>query len=294
MAKSPNWSSSELDILKEFYPTYGATEEMELKLPGRNRHGIGIKASRIGLKVLNPWNKKTTPEEYRNSLHNRNIIPMEDYILNNVSILHKCTICNNTWYAKPNNIRINLSGCPICSNKIRAEASKLLESEVDTLLSRKGYLRLGKYINSKEKMLIQHVHCGYTWEVIYNHIQQGNGCPLCNIGFGYSYNKDNLPEKATIYLFKISTMEAEFLKVGVTSVILRHRKNQLKSNIPNCINIELLYSCEDSGINILKKEQLILSSFPKYQYMYKFSGSTELLPITSDIELIKEIMNENI
>lgn len=115
MAKSPNWTEKEVNILKEIYPATGCDSKLLSLLPTRTAKSISIKSSRLGLKVINPWNKKLTTEEYNIKLECRNIRAISSYINDKTSINHKCNICEYEWLAKPNNIITNGSGCPKCN-----------------------------------------------------------------------------------------------------------------------------------------------------------------------------------
>lgn len=50
-------------------------------------------------------------EELKNI--NKNIIPLEEYIANDVKILCKCLTCGEQWYVRPNSLLHN-HGCPNC------------------------------------------------------------------------------------------------------------------------------------------------------------------------------------
>lgn len=115
MAKSLNWTVEEDNILKRYYSDIGV--EGCIKLVSRSSKAINVRASRLGLKLNNAWNKKLTTEEYRNkllSLGIRNIDIIEEYINDATEVLHKCIVCNNSWSVRPNNI-LNGSGCPKCN-----------------------------------------------------------------------------------------------------------------------------------------------------------------------------------
>lgn len=73
-----------------------------------------------GCKYCNNRVAKTT-QYYTEELSNT-VECLDEYINNKTPILHKCTICNNTWYANPNNILSKESGCPICAKL--AQSSK--------------------------------------------------------------------------------------------------------------------------------------------------------------------------
>ena len=114
MAKSPNWSTHELNILKDIYPTTGCNTDLLKLLPGRTAKAINVKCSKLGLKVLNPWNAKKSAEKYRQELLYHNITAIDDYVSDKVKITHSCNTCMHQWKAQPHNILAG-HGCPMCN-----------------------------------------------------------------------------------------------------------------------------------------------------------------------------------
>lgn len=114
MAKSPNWTKEELKILSEVYPINGCTSELLSLLPGRTAKAINVKCSKIGLKVLNAWNKKKTNAKYTEELVGRNIVTIEDYVDDKTKIGHKCLDCGHEWSTNPHNVLAG-HGCPVCN-----------------------------------------------------------------------------------------------------------------------------------------------------------------------------------
>lgn len=292
MAKAPNWTDEELVKLKEAYPRLGRCEELQNLFPNRPLEGICLKANRIGLRVTNNIRKGRTNEEYLALVQNTNFVPLEEYVGSTKPILHFCCICENEWLARPQHILREGAKCPTCDLVSRMNST----SKVQKVLSDAGFTQLSEYTGSLNPIKLKHNSCGYEWTTAYSYVQQGSGCPACNVGFGNAQVvKGTPPETAFIYLFKIKTLYEEFLKVGVTSrADIRIRQRELKSAILKLEEIELIHLVKDSGINILNKERLILSSFKKHTAKHSFAGHTELLSIDSNITLIKEIMNENI
>lgn len=113
MAKAPNWTSKELQILRDVYTTEGCQSNLLKLLPGRSSKGISVKASKLGIKVLNPWNKLLSTEEYNLKIIEYNLTTSEPYINDRTEILHTCLNCRTTWKVRPNNI-LNGHGCPTC------------------------------------------------------------------------------------------------------------------------------------------------------------------------------------
>lgn len=285
MAKSPNWTVEELDKLKTNYPTLGKCAELQNLFPHRNLSAICLKASRIGLKVINNIRAGRSNEEYLILLKDTNFEALETYRGSTNPILHRCKICSHEWPTRPQHVLKLGAQCPICDLHTRTNNLEY----VDSILDEANILRHSEYQGSLKPLVVEHLSCGYIWETKFSYIQQGSGCPLCNRGFGHDFSKENLPKRAKIYLLKISVGGEVFLKVGVTVRTVEKRIRELRSRFKEIVpNIEIVAEYEDSGINVLKKEQYILSKFPRYETSLVFDGKTELLTISVLEDVLKE------
>lgn len=286
MAKSPNWTDEEKDLLTRSYPTLGKCEELQRLFPTRPLTGICLKANRMGLKVLNDIRKGRTHEEYVALLTNTNFEVLETYRGSTELILHRCKRCNTEWYTRPQHaLRINAK-CPECTSHNKNSIEK-----VDKVLDEAGFIRLSEYTGALDKITLKHKHCGYEWDTVYSYIQQGSGCPVCNEGFGYIYKKDNMPEKAHIYLLKITLNTDVFLKVGVTAQNgINLRVNSLRKDLNKygTVQIDIIKDLVMPGTQVLLKEKEILSKYNKYKSNIDFSGKTELLDISDLPNILKE------
>lgn len=290
MAKNPNWSIEEIALLKQSYPKLGTDPEIEKLFPGRNARAIGLKASRLGIKVEHNIREERTHEKYLELLNLTNFVVLEEYKGSTIPIMHMCSLCDHEWRVRPQHCLRPGAMCPICSRANRLNTQK----EVDNILERAGLARLSEYTGALDPLTIRHKYCGYEWTSVYSYIQQGSGCPLCNNGFGYGMAKESMPESATLYLIKIVTDTEEYLKVGVTTRDIGRRVSEIKRVIPNIRTIEVLHTISSTGISILKTEQIILSSSKRYFTQAKFAGCTELLSQENDIKLIMEKMNGSV
>lgn len=283
------WSNQEIELLKTYYPKLGKCKELNDLFPNRTLTAITVKAIKLKLHVLNNIRKGRTHEEYLNLIKDSNFICLDTYKGSTEKVLHKCKICSNEWLARPQHILKIDAKCPNCDHK-----SKFLTIEhVDTVLSNAGMERLSDYTGSLHKIKLKHIKCGHIWDTVYSYIQQGSGCPNCNTGFGY-LTKENLPEKAFLYLLKLSFNKEIFYKVGVTINIAR-RINELKSRIKNNVEIEIIHHVEDTGYNTLIKERQLLNNSNMLRYIseIKFDGCTELLSISNNEENIINIMDNH-
>jgi predicted Zn-ribbon and HTH transcriptional regulator len=291
MAKSPNWSPEDLEKLREMYPRLGKSIELLEIFPGRTLNAIALKASRLGIIALNNPRKGRSNEEYVHMLIRTNFEALEQYKGSTEPILHRCKLCEHQWLVRPQHTLKKGARCPECDLKNRRNS----EAEVLNTLSLAGMTKLSEYTGTLDPLKLRHEYCGYEWVTKYSHIQQGSGCPVCNKGFGYINGK--APEYATLYLLHISTSTGCFLKIGVTVQPIKRRVSELSCRLKGYytdIGVEVLYSIEHSGEQVLRREARILQIFEKHTTNRPLDGYTECLGISNNIDKIKEVMNENI
>lgn len=86
--------------------------------------------------------------------------------------------CGNVWSVTPSNLLHGYS-CPICNGgSLRTKES--FEKVIEKLYPNK-YKILGEYIDARTKILVEHVDCGYKWEITPDNLKRGKGCPHCNV-----------------------------------------------------------------------------------------------------------------
>ncbi len=61
---------------------------------------------------------KIRSDEYKNTLPNKDISLLGDYVTARTPILHQCNKCNNLWNVRPDNITQG-QGCPVCNIRKR-------------------------------------------------------------------------------------------------------------------------------------------------------------------------------
>ena len=109
---SKPWSKEEDILLKELHKNKSLLGN---NFPNRTQRAIEIRASRLGL--------NTKPDiEYERFLETTDYTLIDKYTGSDKKLLHRHTICNNTWYIRPNHIKSG-KGCPYCS--IRRRYSKI-------------------------------------------------------------------------------------------------------------------------------------------------------------------------
>lgn len=295
--KSPNWSEEELQLLREKYPIFGKSKELQSIFPNRNLSAICLKASRLGLKVINNIRKGRSNEEYVSLLENTNFIALEPYRGSTVPIKHMCCICDHEWTTRPQHVLKVGAKCPMCDIASR----KVSIDTVDSVLKNANIERLSEYTGSLSTIKVRHTICGHSWNTKYSYIQQGSGCPICNKGFGY-LDQHTLPVDAYFYVLEIILFNGEhFLKVGITSrSIVDRRINEISSSIgKNLVLIKPLVIARGPGADIIKLEHKILntSTIIKHYSNIQFCGNTELKSIdcfNQILQIVKETNNVKI
>lgn len=226
MSKYPAWSPEEDSILFKVYPDGGVPEC--LRVLNRSDKAINVRASRLGIKLNNAWNKKISTQEYKTKLLNKGIDfeVVDDYINDRTEILHKCNICSIEWKVRPNNIL------------------------------------------------------------------NGSGCPNCNKGFGWA---DTVPpnKRAYLYILEFSSDDEKFIKVGITTNIVR-RVNELKTQ--SAYNISILGYVYLYADKIILLEKTLLNYFKSNKYTPNkyFHGYTELLEYSCLNDIINILLDSQI
>jgi hypothetical protein len=291
MSKYPNWTPEEIALLKETYPIYGKNKVLLDKFPGRNLDAIALKASRLGLKVLNNVTKRRSNEDYVKFLEdNTDFVPLETYKGSTTPILHMCGICDHEWLTRPQSLMRPGAKCPVCD--LRARTNCL--NKVMQLLSSADMELLSEYTGALSPITLKHKTCGHIWSTKYSYVQQGSGCPVCNKGFGY-YNKENYPEKATLYILDVIIGSYRYLKIGITSRSISKRINEMSSQIgKELILIKPLLLAVGTGKDIISLEQELLSNknIKKVFTAKQFNGCTELRSEDS-LDLAYNLIKQN-
>jgi ribosomal protein S18 len=138
--------------------------------------------------------KKKTHEEYvaELAIFKPNIQALGKYINSRTKILYRCNICGQEWEALP--LRLLRKGaCPKCS-----KTRKLTHEEyVDKVTKTNPNIEvIGKYINSRTKILHKCKICGREWETLPHYILEGHSCFKCAIR--------NLPKTHEEYIAEVA------------------------------------------------------------------------------------------
>ena len=99
------------------------------------------------------------------------------YVNNSTKILIKHSLCENTYEVTWNSFQKG-TRCPKCFG-----SEKLNNDEIDKKMYKlvgNEYIRIGRYLNAKTKILIKHNLCGNDYEVTWSKFKSGRRCPKCN------------------------------------------------------------------------------------------------------------------
>lgn len=90
----------------------------------------------------------------------------------------KCRLCNHEWSTLMSNL-LQGYGCPECERRRR---SLTLEGIKGRLLKINSNIEIlsDKYLNNSTKLKCKCLICNNVWEVRWNDLQNGKGCPICN------------------------------------------------------------------------------------------------------------------
>lgn len=146
------WESRPQDLLRG----HGCPECKALNSAQRNRKDI-LQFS-VEMKKINP-----------------NILLVGEYKNNKTPIRVKCKICEHEWAARPDSL-IQGHGCPKCAGNI-----KLTEREFKNRLNiiNSNIKVIGKYVDSKNKVHVRCINCGFEWNPTAYSLLNGRGCPQC-------------------------------------------------------------------------------------------------------------------
>lgn len=187
--------------------------------------------------------KKKTHEEYvaELAIKNPNVEVIENYINSQTKIAHRCKIDGYIWNITPNNI-LQGEGCPNCYkiNKTSGKRRKTHEEYVIEVASVNPNIEvIGKYINSKTKILHRCKNHNIEWKASPTNILRGMGCYKCGI------------EKSSTKRSKLHELYIEELRKNNSSIIVLEKYINARTPI--------LHKCLIDGYEWKAKPDNILS-----------------------------------
>ena len=234
-----------------------------------------------------------THKQYELELFEKEIdfMPLEQYTLGKVKILHEC-INGHQFYESPTNI-LRGRGCIFCSSRGTTKTKTTEQHIKDLSIKNSNFvLKEGQsYINNKSPLIYV---CANGHELSFrpSDVLAGYGCIHCVPRGRYTNTYfERFPSDAIksgiLYIAKLSHSDNSFIKVGIT---VGSTQSDLKKRIVryNKYSPVVLFA----GVLTLKEafdiEQNLLSMYKKYKYNtdLKFPGHTELL----DIKIISNLL----
>ena len=125
--------------------------------------------------------KRKTTEEFILELNTKfpnQYEVLSEYINAKTKVKIKHIKCGNIWEITPSNILHGYS-CPICNGgSLRTKES--FEKIINKLYPNE-YNIIGEYKDARTKIKIEHIKCGFIYEVTPDNLKRGKGCPHCNL-----------------------------------------------------------------------------------------------------------------
>lgn len=126
--------------------------------------------------------RKRTNEEYIEALYvvNPKIKVVGKYFDNSTKVAFQCMACGTVWKAMPGSV-LSGHGCPKCGTLRSANAKRKSHEEFISEMERlsPNIIILGKYVDTKTKILCECCVCGNRWEMRPQNLLKGQGCPKC-------------------------------------------------------------------------------------------------------------------
>lgn len=120
-------------------------------------------------------------------------------VYNKVTLLH--SKCGKEWEVTPNAFISSKSRCRYCRMKEHnLKQRKTHDTFVNEVKAKYGedYTVIGKYINSKNKVLVKH-KCGKEWEIKPHHLLYRDMCPRCKTSIGEKHISKYLTERGIVF-----------------------------------------------------------------------------------------------
>lgn len=243
-----------------------------------------------------------THEQYELELFEKEIdfIPLEKYILGKTKILHEC-INGHRFYESPTNI-LRGRGCLECSPRSSTKR-KSIDEHIKELANKNTnfLLKDGQQYTNNKIPLVYICSNGHELTFRPTDVLKGYGCIHCVPRGRYTHkffekNPEEGNKSGILYVIRLTQYDSsKHIKVGVTrgNTILDLNKRIIKYNK---YNPELLYSCRASLLGVFQLEQEVLTSFNKYRYVnnFKFSGHTELLDNSIELDILSYLKDKDL
>lgn len=230
--------------------------------------------------IMSAHNAKMAYQDKINKIYNNTIILTGIYTNSKIKTEHKCQICNNFLFSRPNDI-LQGHGCRYCSNRYIPTNAEYIQKIYNIY---KDTIKVtGIYKNALSKLSHEcYVHGKI--EKTPSSLLSGRGCKKCNqIGRYCKKYFEKFPKKcntpSSFYLIELSNKHEKFLKVGITTNIKnrKYKFSPYKCKIISTINTTLY----DAFI----KEQKFIKEYSHIQYTptTNYGGHTECFQYNNEI-----------
>lgn len=244
------WSTEDLEFFITNYPLKGV--EYCAKVLNRSNKAVAVKASKLGLKMINPNSQSWSEKEIALLIANYSSLGPKECI----KLLHGRTYKAITAKAGFLNLK-----APKLELSHKTYESMLFELQSEAF-------PIETYINSRTPILHE---CpkGHTWKVKPHQILTSNtGCPECA---DYTLNLD---KPTILYYVKLSDGISTYYKVGITGRTVLKRFSHDRRFLVKV----LLEKYFDTGREAKNEEKIILEKYIENRSYCDFisSGNTEV------------------
>lgn len=201
-------------------------------------------------------------------------------------------LCGRIYETTPSHFMDRNQRCKKC-NGVNVERRKNFIEKFNKELFNNGYILIGKYENSKTKIMVKHLECGFKYDVKPENFMSGRRCPHCyqKNRKGKKINRipknfyNNTKGKYIIVSEFLSMREEIYLKCLKCDIVFktlpRHFDNESVKDVygkcPNCVR--RFSNGENKVYNIIRR--LGYSIVPEY----KFSDCVDVKPLRFDFAL---------
>ncbi len=233
--------------------------------------------------------------EKSNKIHNNQYnYSKVNYIDSTTKVIIICKI-HGEFLQSPND-HLNKCGCQICGREKSNNSKKLTQEE---FIERSNKIHNDQYnyskvnyINTTIKVIIICKIHGEFLQTPSHHMYNNTGCKKCNKlklkpkSCGV-YNKSSVLQNKNknfiLYLIKLSNMEENFYKIGITTGKLNSRLSQIKKE--STYITEIITFKEMILYNAFTMEQEIIQDYASFRYRpkIKFGGHRECFSIPISI-----------
>lgn len=193
---------------------------------------------------------RKVPEDFPKRLAsvNKDVTPLEPYVMSKIPIKTQCNLCGDVWSVTPKAL-LRGTRCPKCFGTPLKTHEQFL-SDLKEINNK--VVVLDTYSGNKIKLLTQCKVCQHEWFANPGKLLIGRGCPECSkTGFKTS-------EVGELYIYRFQ----EYLGFGITNVPkARHSDHRLAFR-KRGIEAQLIRTFSGKGSDIQALESLLKKTLP--------------------------------